>query len=500
MGSAPKRLYYPEKCFNGQNNWHLGWYRDRALELDFDTDLKEPLLLDMAAFVDYKKTRQGSYVVLKIGDYYFQYNRAKSFNKNTSEKKDSLTVVKFIPNVGTNLIEGLNLSKPLLQRRIGGELLTVKVCSMKKGSKSSPDTLQVSVGRNNAGACPTSPPSPFPVIPPSPSPTAAPTHTSTKAHTDIPTPITTQAPTPAPSPSPVKEPTFSPTRAPTRDPVVTSTFSQTAAPIVDLTVAPTSHPADRPVPTVFREPSVSSDPPSLSANSKKPTSVGGGSNDAEVGSSVDDETNPDDTPSEDSSGALSDEMYIVLLVSIFSVVVLCVLVGACYFRSDRRLKAYLPEDSYAHDSAIMLAKNNAESISVSISDDSSKTGTGTSIDTQNRSRSGSDKFAVEPSLSVGYGSQCSTGNIVEDLPQDKYCPSEVSSRQQRSSGSVPLSLQQVEDAVRDNATAISSTTPAATNWYPTMTRVPSWQSFFDLEMDNSDDSSEGSDENSLYHV
>ena len=213
MGSSPARLHFPEKCFNGQNNWHLGWYRDRALELDASQDLKEPLLLDIVAFVDYEKAKAGMYAIVKIENFYLQYNRAKSFNRDTNEKRNSLAVVEDIPGVGTNLIDGLSEFKPLLQQGIGKNILTIEVCdSTKAFDDSFPDILHVSVGRNGWSACPhslsTRPPTSEPV---SHHPSLNPTH--------------------VPTSYPVNSPTFSPVTAPTRSPTVSpTTFIEPSAP------------------------------------------------------------------------------------------------------------------------------------------------------------------------------------------------------------------------------------------------------------------------------
>ena len=32
MGMADQVEGYPEKCYNAQNSWYLGWYKDRAIE------------------------------------------------------------------------------------------------------------------------------------------------------------------------------------------------------------------------------------------------------------------------------------------------------------------------------------------------------------------------------------------------------------------------------------------------------------------------------------
>jgi hypothetical protein len=195
MGSAPQILHYPEKCYNGQNHWHLGWYEDRALELDFgSSDLDSPVLLYIAAFVDYDKTDEGFYVVVKIGDYYLQYNRARSFNKQTSEKGDTLTVVKYVSSIGTDLVVGLNWALPYWEGSIEGEKLVVELCETERGDNISPDFMIVSVGRGESACSLASVPSSVIKVPEeTPSLTPVPSRFS-RTLSPVPSPVT-QAPT-----------------------------------------------------------------------------------------------------------------------------------------------------------------------------------------------------------------------------------------------------------------------------------------------------------------
>ena len=143
MGSAPKTTNYPRKCYNGQNSWHLGWYVDRTLEIS----PQQTQVYHVAAFVDYRKTNEEEYVVLKISEaeIYLQNNRAKAFNRESGEFRDTLTIVKN-DNKGTHLLGGLNSSFPLYQEQIGSDTLTIEICEEIRGSLSKPHVLAVNVG------------------------------------------------------------------------------------------------------------------------------------------------------------------------------------------------------------------------------------------------------------------------------------------------------------------------------------------------------------------
>jgi hypothetical protein len=56
MGSAYDETAYPQQCFNAQNHWHLNWYIDRQITVHPE----DPVLLKVAAFVDYNRSIEGS--------------------------------------------------------------------------------------------------------------------------------------------------------------------------------------------------------------------------------------------------------------------------------------------------------------------------------------------------------------------------------------------------------------------------------------------------------
>lgn len=194
--SAPDVQDYPKRCFNGENNWHMGWFSDRSIELNPSS----PTLVKVAAFVHYNKTDADEFVIVKVDDLYLQYNRAVDFNIDTGEKQNMLTVVRKMRR-GTDLIASLDENEPASQIMLEDQgLLSIEVCDTVPGTSNSPDTMLVSVGIGNTKC----PPrifncvSGFGIIdcaPPPPDPT-----------TDTPTisPTTPRPTTSRPSPSPVR--------------------------------------------------------------------------------------------------------------------------------------------------------------------------------------------------------------------------------------------------------------------------------------------------------
>jgi hypothetical protein len=179
MGAAPDVTDYPQRCFNAQNFWHLGWYEDRSIEVDPET----PTLLKIAAFVDYNKTISNEYVGVKVRDLYIQYNRATAFNKETGEKQNMLTVVRE-ESRGTDLIASLDARTPFSRIPLDDGLLVIEVCNIVSGTSISPDTMLVSIGFG-VSQCPPEPNdcpgfgllncAPPITQPPVPAPTRAPT-------------------------------------------------------------------------------------------------------------------------------------------------------------------------------------------------------------------------------------------------------------------------------------------------------------------------------------
>lgn len=154
MGYGRRNANGPRKCFNGYNNFRLGWYSDRTMKVDPSTS---PRVYKLATFVDYDKTNSKEPVLINVGDEYFlQYNRAKAFNSGTEEKQNLLTVTTDTANTSgsTNLggfRSGETFNK-VSNYQSSRKRLVVKVCDQISGNGSSPDALMVSIGLDGS-AC-----------------------------------------------------------------------------------------------------------------------------------------------------------------------------------------------------------------------------------------------------------------------------------------------------------------------------------------------------------
>jgi hypothetical protein len=146
--------HFPEMCFNGANHWALGWYSDKTQSVSLN-NLQQPTLLSIAPFVDYQRVPGGYPVVVQIPEmnYYLQYNRAKSFNADTYEYADHVTIT-LQQNSATELVEAISPSDtPKFEANYGSQKVTIQICSAVAGSGNTPEHMLVSVGLNGASAC-----------------------------------------------------------------------------------------------------------------------------------------------------------------------------------------------------------------------------------------------------------------------------------------------------------------------------------------------------------
>ena len=253
----------PLKCFNANKNWLLGWYEDKELTVAVGNSWSGRLV----AFVDYERaqTSRNEYVVIRVGDMFVQYNRARSFNSGTSERENEVVIVSGDPrtSVETALLSGLQAGGTYSRNGVAFE-----VCALRSGP---PDYADFRIYRaGNPSTCgdptpnPTPNPTPSPTLNPTPSPTPNPTPSPTPNPTPSPTPNPTPLPTPNPTPSPTPNPTPSPTPGPTPSPTPGPTPSPTPGP----TPSPTPNPTPMPTPTpTARETPI----PTLQRQSPRPT-------------------------------------------------------------------------------------------------------------------------------------------------------------------------------------------------------------------------------------
>lgn len=146
MGYGDKRIGYPRKCYNGAKHYQLGWYNDReALVNPF-----RPSIVKLAAFVDYDKTASDEPVLLNIGNLFFlQYNRAKSFNIDTEQAADEVTITRERDNEGSKRITDLKEGQTFRKRNFAGtgKDLVIQVCERVDATDlHGVDYMSVSVG------------------------------------------------------------------------------------------------------------------------------------------------------------------------------------------------------------------------------------------------------------------------------------------------------------------------------------------------------------------
>ena len=99
------------KCFNAANHDQLGWFQDRSLTLTTSSlQGKPPILLQVAAFVDYSITDKSTPVNVKINNKYFmQYNRNTKHNRGTQDFANLLTITTKRSDSGTNHFRALDV-------------------------------------------------------------------------------------------------------------------------------------------------------------------------------------------------------------------------------------------------------------------------------------------------------------------------------------------------------------------------------------------------------
>jgi hypothetical protein len=149
MGAARDNEVGPIKCFNAEKNWRLGWYGDRALQIEPIAD--GPQLIELAAFVDYDKTNDNQHVLINVGNRYFlQFNRAKGPNFQTEEKKGMVTIVQHVQSDGSSeMLAGLHPTSKPLHYIIDefGNGYVFQVCQqILSADESKPDIMIVSIG------------------------------------------------------------------------------------------------------------------------------------------------------------------------------------------------------------------------------------------------------------------------------------------------------------------------------------------------------------------
>lgn len=228
MGYSYDSVGSPSKCFNGHKNYLLGWYSDRTLEV-MPSSL--PWTGNLVTFVDYDKTLSDEPVLIRVEDFFLQYNRAKSFNFQTEQDLDEVTITQGLNASSMSTAVGsLSMSNKTftIENYQGSNTLIIEACAQQSISENDhADLYRVSIYlATQSSGCVSTPPTgttPPPLVLSTPAPT--PSSATLKPAMATPLPRTTQAPRRKRTKPPMSAPTSTPqhqnsTSAPTSAVVV----------------------------------------------------------------------------------------------------------------------------------------------------------------------------------------------------------------------------------------------------------------------------------------
>jgi hypothetical protein len=146
MGASSAIIGGPLYCYNAANHWQLNWYSDSRFSFSIEAS-RQPITIVVVAFVDYFKVRyiQGKYVLVKVGNFYMQYNRAKDYNVGTKAMPNQLVLIQSDES-RTELIAGIDSDNPIYS----DNSVFLEVCKVELVGEV--DQMVVSIGRSNT-AC-----------------------------------------------------------------------------------------------------------------------------------------------------------------------------------------------------------------------------------------------------------------------------------------------------------------------------------------------------------
>jgi len=128
-------------CYNAANHWALNWYGNA--KLDLSNPPATPRQIKVAAFVDHQRRSANEYVLVKAGNLFMQYNRAKDYNSGTLQYANKLVIVQQTSAAQpTRLLAGLDASSNRVYRGSG---VVIEVCSVQQ--RSGVDYMVVSIGK-----------------------------------------------------------------------------------------------------------------------------------------------------------------------------------------------------------------------------------------------------------------------------------------------------------------------------------------------------------------
>jgi Gametolysin peptidase M11 len=136
MGSGSTIQEWPRKCFNGYNTFLFQWYSSKHYSISDVTTNGPTSAINLVAFVDNEfiannSSESPSYVIINIDDVYFlQYNRAKSFNIDTEQHQDKVTITQAV-ETGSETIGAITFGEyfEISNYKNTQQSLRIEICS-----------------------------------------------------------------------------------------------------------------------------------------------------------------------------------------------------------------------------------------------------------------------------------------------------------------------------------------------------------------------------------
>jgi hypothetical protein len=241
MGSSSRQNFGPRSCYNAQKNWHLGWYADKSLDLS-NNIYESAWSGRLVAFVDYDKAFDVDAVVIRVGNLYVQYNRARDFNENSRAYRNQAVIVSApdIDSPPSELLKGIAKEGYSYQNQIipeaytygnfegTGHDLVFEVCDQVEDGP--PDYIHLSIHLDDgiqSSLCSV----PLPDI--SDAPSSRPTTSMQPSSSPAPRALPSSSPSEVPTSS--KVPSSSPSNSPTVVPSSSPSSQPSASPTQDCT-------------------------------------------------------------------------------------------------------------------------------------------------------------------------------------------------------------------------------------------------------------------------
>jgi hypothetical protein len=157
---------WPQTCYHDVDNWRLGWYATRTLYVDPWRDGSQ--IVKVAALIDFELTSIDEPVLVSVAEeWILQYNRAKSFNLDTQQSPNMVTLSRVDKNaknpfgslnntIGLSVGDSVEVTMTSHSESAGSQSRNVRItfCSRVDGmAPKSPDVAIVTVALGGYLTC-----------------------------------------------------------------------------------------------------------------------------------------------------------------------------------------------------------------------------------------------------------------------------------------------------------------------------------------------------------